>query len=112
MINDRIKDLRKQLGLSQTEFGKKLGVTRAVVINIELNKVPPKEIFIEHACDIFNVNREWLLSGTGEMFDLAALKSKSSEELLTLFKGLKPEFQEYGLQQLNKLLDLQNNLLS
>ena len=37
-MNEQIKELRKLLGLSQEEFGKKLGVTRGAITNIELNK--------------------------------------------------------------------------
>ena len=109
MISERVKALRKQLGLNQTEFGRKLGVTRSVIINIELNKVPPKEIFIEHLCDIFYVNKTWLLSGTGEMFDQRLLKHKQADELLTLFMELNPAFQDYVLQQMDKLLEIQSN---
>ena len=110
MISERLKDLRKQLKFSRTEFGKKLGVTNSVITNIELNRVPPKDIFIEHVCDIFDVNKEWLLSGTDEMFNPSTSENKSSEELLNLFKRLKPEFQEYVLQQMDRLLKLQNDL--
>ena len=109
MIHERIKALRKPLGLNQTEFGKKLGVTRSVILNIELKKVPPKEIFIEHICTVFHVNREWLLHGTGGMFSLQALEHKSSHEFLKLFHSLSPEFQDYVLKQIDSLLSLQSN---
>ena len=109
MIHERIKALRKPLGLSQTEFGKKLGVTRSVILNIELKKVSPKDIFIEHICIVFHVNKEWLLHGTGEMFTSRALEHKSSNELLNLFHSLQPEFQDYVLKQINSLLSLQSS---
>lgn len=65
---DRIKELRKNLGLSQKAFGEKLGVSRSSINNIDSKAVPLKPLFIDHLCDVFNVNKEWLENGNGEMF--------------------------------------------
>ncbi|WP_415967978.1 helix-turn-helix domain-containing protein [Emergencia timonensis] len=67
-LNERIKEIRKALGLSQETFGEKLGVTRGAITNIELNKTEPKPLFIDLICRVFNVNKNWILSGLGEMF--------------------------------------------
>lgn len=67
-MNQRIKELRKKLGLSQDEFGRRLGVTRGAITNIELNKTEPKDLFLNLICDVFDVNEEWLRTGNGEMF--------------------------------------------
>ena len=67
-MNGRIKELRRVLGLSQDEFGRRLGVTRGAVTNIELNKVEPKPLFIDLICREFKVNENWLRTGEGEMF--------------------------------------------
>ena len=75
-----IKKLRQELGLSQDEFGRRLGVTRGAVTNIELNKVEPKPLFVDLICREFNVNEEWLRTGEGEMF-----KPKSRNEELFEF---------------------------
>jgi len=107
VINERVKHLRKKLGLTQIEFGKKLGVTRSVIINIELNKVVPKDIFNDHICEVFNVNRKWLVNGVGEIFESGEQPNKMLNELWTLFNNLKPEYQEYILQQINQLLEIQ-----
>ena len=67
-IKERIKELRKALDLSQTEFGEALHVSRSVVKNIDGNLVEPKPLFIDNICVTFNVRREWLTDGTGDMF--------------------------------------------
>lgn len=67
-MNERIKDLRKALKLSQDEFGRKLGVTRGAITNIELCKTEPKPLFVKHICDVFDVSEDWLLTGEGDMF--------------------------------------------
>lgn len=67
-MNDRIKQIRLELGLSQEEFGRRLGVGRGAITNIELNKVEPKSLFVDLICREFNVSENWLRTGQGEMF--------------------------------------------
>lgn len=65
----RIKQLRKQLGLSQDEFANKLGLkSRGKIANIEFGKIPVDESFLNLVCTVFGVNKEWLISGDGDMF--------------------------------------------
>lgn len=67
-INNRVTDLRKSLNLSQTAFGERLGVSRDVIKNIDNNLVAPKPLLLQQICKEYNVNREWLETGEGEMF--------------------------------------------
>ncbi len=67
-MKDRIKQIRKEKKLSQSEFGKVLGVSRDVISNYEMGRVDPTDLFINHLCSTFNVNEAWLRDGTGEMF--------------------------------------------
>ena len=67
-IYERIRELRKNyLHLSQADFGDKLGVSRSVIKNIELNALarPDQKLsLIKLICKEFSVNEDWLLSGT------------------------------------------------
>lgn len=65
---ERVRELRKSLKLSQTDFAEELGVTRSVISNIELGIVEIKEYVLRLICSKFNVSEEWLRNGTGEMF--------------------------------------------
>ena len=69
---ERIRTLRKQhLKLSQEQFGEKLGVSRTVIKNIELDNLArpeQKEPLLRLICETFHVNYSWLTSGEGEMF--------------------------------------------
>ena len=78
-IKDRIKEIRKYYKLNQEEFGEKIGVSRYVTVNIELGRVEPKELIINHICDIYSINKEWLLTGNGIM-----LRETKSNLLKTL----------------------------
>ena len=71
MISERFKQLRDELGKSQTEFGAGIGVSRSVINNIERGVTEPSDVFLNHLCDVYNVNREWLETGEGEMLDKA-----------------------------------------
>ena len=67
-MNERIKSIRSALGLSQEAFGSRLGIKKAAVSRIESGAVNLTETNIMLICEKFNVSREWLLNGTGEMF--------------------------------------------
>lgn len=105
-MQNRIKAIRKALGLSQRKFGEGLGVSRDVIGNIEYGRVPPKELFLLHLCQQYRVNRDWLRTGEGEMF-LHDLPQDKAGEAVRIFKGLRPEFQDYALEQIKQLAELQ-----
>ena len=68
---ERIRELRKSLHLTQTEFGERLGVSLSVINNIEYNRLsrPDQKLsLIKLMCKEFGVNEEWLLTGEGEPF--------------------------------------------
>lgn len=67
-MNDRIKKLRKELGLTLDKFGEKLGVTKPTISRIENGVNNVTEQMIKSICREFNVNETWLRTGEGEMF--------------------------------------------
>lgn len=67
-MRERIKSLRKALGLTQQEFADKLGVKRGGIANYEIGRNEPADSVISLICREFDVNEEWLRSGSGEMF--------------------------------------------
>ena len=85
-MNERFKLIRKKEKLSQTAFGEKLGVSRDVVGNIEYGRVEPKPLLINHLCEVFNINKEWLLTGKGEMYSVSQNEIELTRLLLELSK--------------------------
>lgn len=67
-MNERVKKLRKTLGLSGEKFGERLGLKRNSISQIETGKNAPTEQTILSICREFNVNEEWLRTGEGDMF--------------------------------------------
>lgn len=72
-IYERIRELRKKhLKMSMEVFGKHLGVSRDTINNIELNRLarPDQKMSLyKLICSEFGVSEEWLLNGTGDMWD-------------------------------------------
>ena len=110
MMGAQLRALRKLLHLSQAEFGEKLGVSRDVIGNMEYGRVRPKEVFLNHLCDVYNVNRAWLLDGTGGPFRSDIRLHSDLNEAISLFCSLTPALQDYALQQLRALLQLQSQM--
>lgn len=67
-MNERIKQLRKEINISQEEFGKRIGIGKTSVSKIETGENSPSEQTIMLMCREFNVNEEWLRNGKGDMF--------------------------------------------
>ena len=66
--NERVKAVRQALGLSQQEFGSRIGIKISAMSYLESGKSRLTESNAILICKEFNVSREWLLNGTGEMF--------------------------------------------
>ena len=56
-INDRIKAIRIDSGLSQTAFAERLGTTRGVITNLEFKKTTPNDAFLGLICREFCVSQ-------------------------------------------------------
>lgn len=67
-MKDRIKALRKELGLTQEKFAKRLSMKRNTIANYEIGRNEPIDAVISLICKEFKVNEEWLRTGEGEMF--------------------------------------------
>lgn len=67
-IGSSIKIIRDKLGLSQEDFGKRIGITRSSVSLLESGKNKPSDQTVLLICKVFDVSEVWLRTGTGEMF--------------------------------------------
>jgi transcriptional regulator with XRE-family HTH domain len=108
LVGKRIRELRTALRLSQTEFGAKLSVGRDVIGNLEYDRVSPKKMLLELMCHVFNVSREWLMEGKGEMFGADRQKNIEIAKATDILNTLSPSFRAFALRQLKEILDFQN----
>jgi transcriptional regulator with XRE-family HTH domain len=59
--SDRIRDLRKQHGITQEELAKHLGISRASLANIESDRQSVSPFTLIALANYFNVTVDWLL---------------------------------------------------
>jgi transcriptional regulator with XRE-family HTH domain len=65
---ERLRKLRKHLGLTQLEFSEKIGLSRSHLSGLESGKEKPSDSLIRLICLEFSVNEQWLRHGEGEPF--------------------------------------------
>lgn len=86
----RVKAVRKELGMTLDAFGKRVGVTKTAISNIENGARCLTDQMLLSICREFGVNETWLRTGAGEPF----MPPSKSEEMGRLVKSLmadKPE---------------------
>lgn len=75
-MGERIKKLRRALGLTQKEFGERIGVKSNTIGTYEIGRNDPIDAVVSLICREFSVSEHWLRTGEGEMF---IQKSRSDE---------------------------------
>lgn len=67
-MNERLKDLRKTLNLSQDAFGERIGMSGGAISLLEKGKRNITEQVVKSICREYSVDYMWLTTGDGEMF--------------------------------------------
>lgn len=78
-MNERIKELRKTLGLSQEAFAERLGLKGSAVSHLESGRRNVTTQNINAICREFGVNEEWLRTGSGDMFEEMSRAEKAAQ---------------------------------
>ncbi len=65
---ERVREVRKTLGLTLEKFGEKIGMKKNSVSQIENGKNNVTDANVKAICREFNVDYIWLTTGEGEMF--------------------------------------------
>ena len=63
-MKDRIKQIRKEAGLTQEKFAERLGLKRQTIATYETGRSEPMDTIIFSICREFNINENWLRYGT------------------------------------------------
>ena len=109
-MQDRIKELRKYKGMTQSEFGECIGVRGNTITTYENGTRTPSEAVLLSICRVFNVNETWLRTGEGEMF----VERSRDEELSAFFGDLmagQPDFKRRLISVLSRLDESEWELL-
>lgn len=113
-MNERIKELRKTLKISQEKFGARIKISGASVSKIESGENNPSEQTLSLIISEFNVSESWLRDGVGDMFKSSSgeaerlVKKYSFPEivgkLLTVYEGLNSNQQEAVLDYAQRFI--------
>ena len=102
-MKERIKEVRKTLGLTLEEFGNKIGVTKTTISRIENGVNSVTNQMLISICREFGVNEEWLRSGEGEMFVPLTRSEAIAEFAGSLIKEEDASFRKRLIEALAKL---------
>lgn len=105
-MKNRIKQIRKEIGLTQVDFGEKIGVKGNTVTNYETGLRNPTDAVILSICREFDINEDWLRNGTGEMFRPV---SKSDQIADMISDVMKSDEEDFKRRLISALARLDNN---
>ena len=113
-MNERVKELRAALGLTQEEFGKRIGLAKSGISRIESGATGTTEQTLRSMVREFGASYLWLTTGTGSMFEngeeaavhvmIDRVMAGENEHVKNLFKGLS-DWTTEDWQQVDRLLD-------
>ena len=90
MVADRIKALREQKGLTQSDLSNQLGITRSSVNAWEMGISVPSTQYIVELAHIFKVSTDYLLCvDTSATVSVAGMTEKDVQLVHTLIAHLK-----------------------
>ena len=90
MIADRIKSLREQQHITQSDLAKQLGITRSSVNAWEMGISVPSTQYIVELAHIFHVSTDYLLGvNTTSTVSVAGLSDKDIELINSIILHLK-----------------------
>jgi transcriptional regulator with XRE-family HTH domain len=103
-IEQRVKQIRKALDLTQRNFSTSLSLSHSYIAGVESGIRTVNGRLIKLIVSEFGVNEGWLLTGEGEMF--SQNPDEKFTKLVSLFKELPPKQQELVYQIIGLLLNM------
>lgn len=88
-VNDRVKLLRNTLGLSQTDFAAKIGMSATGVWKLETGESKPRSSTLVSIAHTFGIERDWLINGIGKLEVPDRDKDQDKTEIISAVDGWK-----------------------
>ena len=115
-IDERIRAIRKDKGLTMQAFGESIGMSKASISGIESGKNGPSEQSIRLICSVYKVDYFWLKEGKGSMYlddtdnlvdEIAIEQNLDPDTTRTLKRLLRlsPDSQKIVLKAIDTLLN-------
>jgi transcriptional regulator with XRE-family HTH domain len=104
-VHERIREIRSKLGVSQVEFAKRILISKSFYGYIELGKKNINDRIIQLISSQFNVNKEWIKTGEGDMFTSPPPDLRLGK-LTEIYNELDGSLRDCLIEQANSLLKL------
>jgi transcriptional regulator with XRE-family HTH domain len=104
-INERLKAVRKSVGLSQKDFAGGIYLSHSFYSKIEAGSRKGNERVYELISNKYKVNKDWILTGRGSMINKNT-PDLELDELMAVVKQLDPLFKECIIQQIKLMANL------
>ena len=105
---ERVQRIRTELKISLRDFSRRVFISKSLLNNIELGNRNINERTIQLISTEFNVNKDWLLTGKGEMF-MAPPPNIQREKLIEIFDQLDQSLRDCLLEQAKALLKIRKD---
>ena len=110
-MKERIQAIRKELDISQRDFAKRAFISKSLLCDIEQGNRSVNDRTIQLISTEFNVNKDWLLTGNGEMFT-SPPPDIQLQKLIEIFNQLDQGLRDCLLEQSKALLKIRKDRMS
>lgn len=105
-MNERLKELRKHLHLTQRELAEKIGVSTSHVGDWECGRYKLTSTRIAQICAALHVRREWFETGEGDVLEPQRPGKRTRDEILAdAFEMIYSELSDVGKETVDAVLD-------
>jgi transcriptional regulator with XRE-family HTH domain len=109
-MNERLKLIRKNSGMTQEAFASELGATRGMIAKYETGLVVPDQTMRLLISQRFNVNPTWLETGEGKPYKEGLIPElvhalRQMPAVQTALERLLPRLTAEDLQHMNALIE-------
>ena len=111
-MHERIKELRKALGLTQQKFADGMGVKQNTIAQYESGRNAPIDAVITLICRTYSVDETWLRTGEGEMFQPKSRNDELLDYARRIAEGDPGSIQAQLLTVMTRLTDAQWEVLA
>ena len=111
-MHERIRELRKALGLTQQKFADGMGVKQNTIAQYESGRNAPIDAVVTLICRTYGVNETWLRTGEGEMFQPKSRNDELLDYARRIAEGSPGSIQAKILTAMTRLTDAQWEVLA
>lgn len=114
-MNERLKEARKALDISQEEFASRIGMKGSSFSLLENGKRNITDRVIRDVCREFNISYDWLVYGDGDMFageeiEFARIVDRVMNDEDEFIRGFFKTFSSLSTEQWELLKDIARKL--